>query len=128
MSDAEAAAADEPKTGATGSVPAAASLEALAEISAAVEGGAGLHEVVRAVARGLGAGVAVLDAALGVLAVACRSPEEERAVLAQGTGVGTLELRVAERRVGELRFRPRDGSADASAAPEPDAVLRMAGS
>jgi len=128
MSDAKAAAADEPKTGATGSVPAAASLEALAEISAAVEGGAGLHEVVRAVARGLGAGVAELDAALGVLAVACRSPEEERAVLAQGTGVGTLELRVAERRVGELRFRPRDGSADASAAPEPDAVLRMAGS
>ena len=111
-----------------GSAPAAASLEALTEISAAVEGGAGLHEVVRAVSRGLGAAVAVLDSALSVLAVASRSPDEERAVLGQGSGVGTLELKVADRRVGELRFRPRDGSAEGSDTPQPDAVLRMAGS
>ena len=127
MSDAEATAPNQ-QAETPSSTPAVASLQALSEISAAVEGGAGLHEVVRAVSRGLSAGVAVLDAALGVLAVACRSPEEERAVLASSTGVGLLELRVAERRVGELRFRLRDGSTDPTSAPQPDAVLRMAGS
>ena len=75
--------------------PASGSLEAFADVSAAVEGGAGLHEVVRAAARALGAGVVVLDASSGVLAVACRSPEEERTVLAGGEGARTLELRVA---------------------------------
>ncbi len=113
---------------AAGEATAAASLETLAEISTVVEGGAGLHEVVRAAARGLGAGVAVLDATMSVLAVACRSPDEERAVLAPGSGVGVLELRVAERRVGELRFRPRGRAAGEAAAPEPDALLRMAAS
>ena len=107
--------------------PASGSLEAFADVSAAVGGGAGLHEVVRAAARALGAGVVVLDAASSVRAVACRSPEEERTVLAGGDPARTLELRVAERRVGELRFRVR-GAGGEPAAPPPDALMRMAGS
>ncbi len=107
--------------------PASGSLEAFAGVSAAVEGGAGLHEVVRAAGRALGAGVVVLDASSSVLAVACRSPEEERTVLAGGDGVRTLELRVAERRVGELLFRLR-GTGSEPAPPPVDALLRMAGS
>jgi hypothetical protein len=119
--------------------PSASSLEALADVSAAVEGGAGLHEVVRAAGRALDAGVALLDASSSILAVACRSPEEERAVLSGGPGAGTLELRVAERRVGELRFRPRapHGGSEKGARetvrapvpePPPEALLRMVGS
>lgn len=118
MTDTERAAPDPPASG---------SLEAFADVSAAVEGGAGLHEVVRAAGRALGAGVAVLDASSSVLAVACRSPEEERTVLAGGDLTRTLELRVAERRVGELRFRLR-GAEDEPAVPPPDALMRMAGS
>jgi hypothetical protein len=101
---------------------ASGSLEALADVSSAVEGGAGLHEVVRAASRALGAGVALLDAASSVLAVACRSPEEERSVLGGKGGAGSLELRVAERRVGELRYRGR-----ATASP-PAGLVRMVGS
>jgi hypothetical protein len=101
---------------------ASTSLEALAEVSSAVEGGAGLHEVVRAASRALGAGVALLDAASSVLAVACRSPEEERSVLGGKAGARSLELRVAERRVGELRIRGRGNSSP------PDGLVRMVGS
>src|SRR5215218_4014659 len=104
-----------------------ASLDALAAVSAAVEAGAGLHEVVRAAGRALGAGAALLDASSSVLAVACRSPEEERAVLGKAAGSESLELRVAERRVGELRFRPR-ATPGAAAVPPADALLRMVGS
>ena len=107
--------------------PAPGSLEAFADVSEAVEGGAGLHEVVRAAARALGAGVAILDASSSVLAVACRSPEEERQVLAADAGTSARELRVAERRVGELRFRSRVRAGEPPAPPV-DALLRMVGS
>jgi hypothetical protein len=113
--------------GAAPDPPASGSLEAFADVSTAVEGGAGLHEVVRAAGRALAAGVVVLDASSSVLAVACRSPEEERTVLAGGDGGRTLELRVADRRVGELRFRVR-GAGSEPPTPPPDALLRMVGS
>ena len=49
-------------------------LEALDEVSEAVEAGAGLPSVARAAGRALGASVIVLDASSSVLAVACASP------------------------------------------------------
>jgi sugar diacid utilization regulator len=79
-------------------------LEAFADVSAAVESGAGLPEVTRATARALGASVIVVDASGGLLAVACASPADERAVLTEGH---VLELRVADTTVGELRYRAR---------------------
>jgi sugar diacid utilization regulator len=82
-------------------------LEAFAGVSAAVESGAGLPEVARATGRALEASVAVVDAAGSVLAVACASPADERAVLSGGDGREVLELRVADTVVGELRYRPR---------------------
>ena len=57
-------------------------LEALDEVSDAVESGAGLPAVARAAGRALEASVIVLDSGSSVLAVACASPEDERAVMA----------------------------------------------
>src|SRR2546421_132977 len=95
-------------------------LEAYGDVSAAVEAGAGLPEVARAVERALDASVAVVDAAGSVLAVACRSPEDERAVLSGAAGREIRELRVADAVVGELRYRPRG-------APPPAALVGMVG-
>src|SRR3954452_4835634 len=84
-------------------VPAtSAFLEAFADVSAAVESGAGLPEVARATSRALGASVVVLDATGSILAVACGSPADEHAVLTDGH---VLDLRVADTKVGELRYR-----------------------
>ena len=55
----------------------AGSLDALADVSAAVESGAGLPEVARATGRALNASVAVVDSSSSVLAVACASPDDE---------------------------------------------------
>ena len=75
--------------------------------------------VARAAGRALGASVALIDRASNVLAVSAVSPDEERKLLAGGAGVQTVELRVADNSVGELRWRPRDDE-------EPDApLLRM---
>ena len=82
-------------------------LEALDEVSEAVESGAGLPAVARAAGRALDASVIVLDASTAVLAVACRSREDERAVMAREGGTEVVELRVAELPVGQLRYRPR---------------------
>jgi len=82
-------------------------LSAFEEVSEAVESGAGLPAVARAAGHALDASVAVSDAAGGVLAVACLSPEDERAVLAGEDATETLDLRVADERVGLLRLRPR---------------------
>src|SRR4051794_2941274 len=79
-------------------------LEAFADVSAAVESGAGLPEVARATSRALDASVIVLDASGSILAVACASPADEKAVLSEGQ---VLELRVADITVGELRYRGR---------------------
>ncbi len=93
-------------------------LEALDEVSDAVESGAGLPAVARAAGRALDASVIVLDAGSSVLAVACASPEDERAVMAGEAGTETVELRVAEAEVGRLRYRPRGEQ-------PPGALLRL---
>ncbi|MEA2361086.1 MAG: hypothetical protein QOD71_231 [Thermoleophilaceae bacterium] len=82
-------------------------LESLDEVSDAVESGAGLPEVARAAGRALDASVIVVDAASSVLAVACASTEDERAVMAGEGGTESVELRVAELPVGQLRYRTR---------------------
>ena len=93
-------------------------LEALDEVSDAVESGAGLPAVARAAGRALDASVIVLDSGSSVLAVACASPEDERAVMAGEAGTETVELRVAEADVGRLRYRPRGEQ-------PPPALLRL---
>src|SRR4051794_35537594 len=90
-------------------------LDAFSDVSEAVESGAGLPEVARAVSRALDASVAVVDASANVLAVACASPDDERAVLSSGE---VLELRVADVAAGQLRYRPR-GEPPAPALPRP---------
>ena len=81
-------------------------LEAFDEVSEAVESGAGLPSVTRAAGRALGASVIVLDSSSSVLAVACESTEDERAVLAGEGGSEKVELKVADEVVGHLHYRP----------------------
>ena len=100
--------------------PAGIDLEALDAITAAVESGAGLPEVIRAASRALDASLALSDRTGAVLAVAARSPADERSLVAGGEGVETVELRVADEPVGRLRMRPRS----ADEAPSPG-VLRV---
>src|SRR6476469_9142298 len=83
----------------------------------AVESGAGLPAVARAAARVLDASVALIDRSGAVLAVAGASPDQERKLLEGGERVKTVDLRVADAAVGELRYR-------AKAAPDP-AIARM---
>jgi DNA-binding PucR family transcriptional regulator len=84
-----------------------AELAALDAVTEAVESGAGLPEVVRAAAKALDASLAVTDAQGATLAVAARSPAEERSLLAQADGVSVLPLRVADAVVGSLHLRAR---------------------
>jgi len=79
-------------------------LDALSE---AVESGAGLPAVARAAARLLDASVALIDRSSAVLAVAGASPDQERKLLDRSEGVTSVELRVADAAVGELRYRAR---------------------
>ena len=95
-------------------------LEALDEVSESVESGAGLPAVARAAGRGLDASVIVLDSSSSVLAVACSSPEDERAVMAGEGDAERVELLVSDSVVGELRYRPRGE-------PPPAALLRLVG-
>ena len=89
-------------------------LDALSE---AVESGAGLPAVARAAARVLDASVALIERSGAVLAVAGASPDQEEKLLAGGERVTSVELRVADAAVGELRYR-------AKAPPDP-AIARM---
>ena len=66
-------------------------LAALDEITDAVESGAGLPEVVRAAARALDASLVLTDRAGAVLAVAARSPADERSLLDDAPGVDAIE-------------------------------------
>ena len=95
-------------------------LDAFEEVSEAVEGGAGLPTVVRAAAHALNSSVVVMDATAAILAVACLSPEDERAVIAGESGSERIELRVGDQPGGELRFRARG-------TPPPAALVRMVG-
>jgi len=92
----------------------AGTLDALSE---AVESGAGLPAVARAAARVLDASVALIERSGAVLAVAGASPDQEQKLLEGGERVTTVELRVADAAVGELRYR-------AKATPDP-AIARM---
>src|ERR671931_2323748 len=94
--------------------PAGLDLAALYALTYAVESGAGLPAVIRAASRALDASVVCLDRAGGVLAVAARSPADERALLDDGAGTEVLELRVADALVGTLRLRARGGDGAAS--------------
>ena len=71
----------------------------------------------RAAARVLDASVALIERSGAVLAVAGASPDQEEKLLAGGERVTTVELRVADAVVGELRYR-------AKAAPDA-AIARM---
>ena len=83
----------------------AGTLEALAE---AVESGAGLPAVARAASKVLGASVALIDRSSAVLAVAGAAPDQEEKLLSGGEGVVSVQLRVADAAVGELRYRAAD--------------------
>jgi DNA-binding PucR family transcriptional regulator len=91
----------------------AVDLDALDAITEAVESGAGLPEVVRAAARVLDGSLAVLDRAGHTLAVAARSPADERSLLADGRDVDTVELRVADAPVGRIHLRVRSSPSTA---------------
>ena len=89
-------------------------LGALAAITDAVEAGAGLPEILRAAARALDASLVLIDRSATVLAVAARSPADERSLMRDGEGVTTIELKVADASVGTLRMRARERTPDAS--------------
>jgi sugar diacid utilization regulator len=89
-------------------------LGALAAITDAVEAGAGLPEILRAAARALDASLILIDRSASVLAVAARSPADERSLMRDAEGVATYELKVAEKAVGRLRMRVRDQPPDGS--------------
>ena len=93
-------------------------LGAFAAITDAVEAGAGLPEILRAAARALDASLILIDRTAAVLAVAARSPADERSLMRDTNDVTTVELRVAESPVGQLRMRTREGTPDG-------AVLRL---
>jgi sugar diacid utilization regulator len=93
-------------------------LGAFAAITDAVEAGAGLPEVLRNAARALDASLILIDRSASVLAVAARSPADERSLMRGGDDVTTLELKVAEASVGQLRMRARGERPDS-------AVLRL---
>jgi DNA-binding PucR family transcriptional regulator len=93
-------------------------LDAFAAITDAVEAGAGLPEILRAAARALDASLILIDRSASVLAVAARSPADERSLMRDADDVTTVELRVAEVPVGQLRMRSRERTPDS-------AVLRL---
>ena len=85
-------------------------LDAFDEVSEAVEAGTGLPSVARAAGSALGASVIVLDSSCSVLAVACASPEDERAVHGGGGRHPEARAAVADAAVGHMRYRPRGPS------------------
>ena len=93
-------------------------LDAFAAITDAVEAGAGLPEILRAAARALDASLILIDRSATVLAVAARSPADERSLMRDAEDVTTVELKVADSSVGQLRMRSRERTPDS-------AVLRL---
>jgi sugar diacid utilization regulator len=96
------------------SAPAAPDLAALAAITDAVEGGAGLPAILRAAARALDTSLILIDRSATVLAVAARSPADEHSLMRDAEDVMTIELKVAETTVGRLRMRTSDRPVDGS--------------
>ena len=93
---------------------AAPDLAALAAITDAVEDGAGLPAILRAAARALDTSLILMDRSASVLAVAARSPADERSLMRDADDVTTIELKVAESTVGRLRMRASDRPSDLS--------------
>ena len=91
-----------------------ADLAALAEITDAVEAGIGLPEVLRAASRALQASLILADRSGSILAVAARSPADERSLMRDADDVSTIELKVADTTVGQLRMRAWQQAPDAS--------------
>ncbi|MGH2842333.1 MAG: hypothetical protein ACRDKL_01925, partial [Solirubrobacteraceae bacterium] len=87
-------------------------LSALAQITEAVQAGAGLPEVLRAAGRALDASLVLIDRSASVVAVAARSPAEERSLLRGAADVVTVELKVADATVGQMRMRARQLAPD----------------
>jgi sugar diacid utilization regulator len=87
-------------------------LAALAAITDAVKGGAGLPEILRAASRALDASLLLMDRSATILAVAAGSPTDERSLMRVADGVVTLELKVADIAVGQLRMRTREHDPD----------------
>src|SRR5688572_26703801 len=85
-------------------------LSSLEAITSAVEAGAGLPEVIRAAARALDTSLVLVDRSGQILAVAAKSPADERSLMADSDDVEVLELRVADRTVGKLRMRVGEAS------------------
>jgi sugar diacid utilization regulator len=92
----------------------APNLAALAAITDAVEDGAGLPAILRAAARALDTSLILIDRSASVLAVAARSPADERSLMRDGEDVVEIELKVADATVGRLRMRASERPADAS--------------
>ncbi len=92
--------------------PDAGGLDALGAITDAVEAGAGLPEVLRAAARALDASLILIDRGGTVLAVAARSPADERSLMREGDDVTAVELKVSDTAVGTLRMRTREHTPD----------------
>src|SRR3954466_4491906 len=82
-------------------------LAALDAITDAVESGAGLPEIVRAAARALDASLVLTDRMGAVLAVAARSPADERSLVEGAADVAATDPRAAAEPVGQLRVRAR---------------------
>jgi DNA-binding PucR family transcriptional regulator len=100
--------------------------EGLDAVAEAVETGDGLPALARAIGRALEASVAILDRSSSVLAVACASPEDERAVLEARDGVQRVDLQVSGSLVGEIRLRGRGGAVpDASLARAMSALVAL---
>jgi sugar diacid utilization regulator len=89
-----------------------ADLGAFAAMTDAVEAGAGLPEILRGAARALDASLILIDRSASVLAVAARSPADERSLMRDTDDVVTLELKVADTSVGQLRMRARGETPD----------------
>jgi sugar diacid utilization regulator len=89
-------------------------LAALAAITDAVEGGAGLPAILRAAARALDTSLILIDRSASVLAVAARSPADERSLMRDADDVTEIELKVADATVGRLRMRSTERPVDGS--------------
>ena len=99
-----------PESASASAAPAAAGLDALEAVTEAVASGAGIPEVARAAARALDVSLVIIDRSSSVLAVAARSPADERSLMTEAAGVEVHELRVGDSSVGRLRLRPRAGT------------------
>ncbi len=106
--------ADSDALSANASASSGPDLSALAAITAAVQAGAGLPEVLRAAGRALDASLILIDRSGSILAVAARSPADERSLMRDSDDVESVDLKVADATVGHLRMRTRERPADQS--------------